>query len=97
MTVGTVAAAMSSVVIVVVIVGGMGNLSDISWLRDAYLARLRCIGGVGGGLSLPSPAPRQSGDEAAPDIMSPIPRVTIGPRFTIAELVVIAVVATCGC
>ncbi len=92
MTVGTVVAAVLSVVVVVAIVGGMGNLSDISWLRDAYLARLRGIGGVGGGLGLPS-----AGDEDAPDIMSLVPRITIGPRFTTAESVVIADVTACGC
>ena len=89
MTVCTVEAAVSLVVVVVAIVGGVGNLSDISWLRDAYLARLR---GIGGGLSLPS-----AGVEVSPDIMSPVPRITIGPRFTNAECVVIAVVAACGC
>ena len=52
------------------------DLSDmgISWLRDAYLARLRGIGGVGGPNST-SAAPRgRSGDDAATDIMSPVPR-----------------------
>ncbi|KAL3761687.1 hypothetical protein ACHAW5_004251 [Stephanodiscus triporus] len=58
--------------------GGMGgNLSDmgLSWLRDAYLARMRGIGGAGAPNTSSAAAPRgRPGNESAVDIVSPVHR-----------------------